>query len=158
MGPLIHLIVSLILAGGIFYFTNSVPAAIWSFVAGFWIDIDHFFDFWLYKKKITFDIEFFHPYHKKFGRVYLIFHSWELLLLLMVWFYFNQSVVGLGIILGMTIHMMMDFFYNPVRPLGFFLMFRIANSFKSKLIFTPDYYTRLERKVGDFKSFIKLIT
>jgi len=130
MRPQYHLIASFLLALIFFYFTKSTLTSLLCFFSGFLIDLDHFIDFWLYKRKITFSKEFFSEYYKRFGRMYVLFHSFELVLMLWIFFLvFDFEIIGLGIILGMVSHLLMDLWGNPVHTLSYFFTYRFLKGF-----------------------------
>jgi hypothetical protein len=130
-----HLFVSTALASVFYVLTGSLWGSIFAFCAGFWIDLDHFFDFWLYKRKLTLTREFFTNYYHKSGKIYVPLHSIELLWLAYLIQVLSGSVVILGICVGMTVHMVMDLFGNrTLHPLAYFLSFRILNNFRAKHI------------------------
>lgn len=130
-----HLFVSAALASVFYVLTGSLWGSIFAFCAGFFIDLDHFFDFWLYKRRITYTSEFFTLYYRKTGKLYLPLHSIELLWLAYLVQAMTGSVLILGICAGMTVHMIMDLFGNRMaRPFTYFLSFRIFHGFKSKYL------------------------
>jgi hypothetical protein len=135
MKPEYHLFVSAALASGFYLFTGSVWGSILAFAGGFLIDIDHFFDFWLYKKRITYTSEFFTNHFQKSGHIIVIFHSIELLWLVYLAQVLTASPIVLGLAAGMTVHMLMDLFGNrDMHPLGYFFMFRYLKKFNAKKI------------------------
>lgn len=140
MRPQYHLISSFLLALLFFYLTKEVVASFMVFVSGFLlIDLDHFIDFWVYKKRVTYSNEFFDKYYKRLGKIYIFFHSFEIMLLLGIFFYvFKFGIVGIGIMVGMLFHLALDLLFNDVHPLSYFLIFRILKGFDVKHICNID--------------------
>jgi len=73
MMPQYHFISSLILALIIFYFTSSLHASLFCFLAGFMIDIDHLIDYWLYKRRIVISRELFQEFYKKWDKIPILY-------------------------------------------------------------------------------------
>lgn len=131
MKPEDHFIVSFMLSILYFYFTSSFWGAVLCFFVGFFIDLDHLLDFWWHKRKIVFSKEFFEDYSLKTGKTYVLLHSYELLFVFaLLSYYLNWGLVAGGALLGMTAHMIMDQVYNNVKPMSYFLIYRIAIGFK----------------------------
>lgn len=130
MQPEYHLFVSAGLASVFYLLTGSIAGSVAAFFGGFFIDLDHFIDFWLYKKKITYTNEFFSNYSKKTGKIYLIFHSVELLWLLYLVQLVTGSAILLGLCAGMAVHLAMDIIGNGVNPLCYFLFYRALHGFR----------------------------
>jgi hypothetical protein len=132
MSPEHHLFVSALLASLFYYFTSSIPGSILAFCGGFWIDLDHFIDFWLYKKRITYTKEFFTWYCLRSGKIYIIFHSLELWIVLLSSSLILKSLPLLGLSIGMGIHLLMDIFGNGARPEAYLLAYRILVGFSTE--------------------------
>jgi len=134
MRPEAHLFVSAALSSVFYLLTGSVEGAVAVFVGGFFIDLDHFLDFWIYKRRITYTSEFFSHYSLKMGKMYVLLHSVELLWLLC----FAQVVTGstalLGFCVGMTVHLVMDMLGNGKNPMMYFMSYRIMNGFRIELL------------------------
>ncbi len=131
MKPEYHLFVSAALSSVFYLMTGSVEGSVASFVGGFLIDTDHFLDFWLYKKRITYTNEFFGKYYEKFGKVFIPLHSVELLWLAYLAQVLTGSVILLGLCAGMAVHLIMDIIGNKnVSPFTYFLFYRALNRFE----------------------------
>ena len=136
MKPEYHLFISLLLGSAFFIYTGSIAAGLACFLAGFFIDLDHFIDFWIYKKRITYTKEFFQHYHRRLGKLYVVLHSYELVIgLLVIVLVFNLGVVGVGVVLGMGFHLVLDFLTNDVHPLAYFLSYRMAKGFDVRQLY-----------------------
>ncbi len=146
MSPTHHTVASAITTAGFFYVTQSVGGSLMCFLSGIFIDIDHHFDLWIYKKKIL-----LHPrdlWHfcenEKNGRLHLIFHSYELFAVFwLCLFLFKPSLIWWGMAVGATVHMILDQIFNPLRPGVYFLWYRIKNKFAKEAFFYPKHYEKM---------------
>jgi hypothetical protein len=129
MKPIYHLISAMILSLFVYDLTNSPIAAALTLCGGFWIDLDHFLDFWLYKGKITYTHEFIEGYNHKFGKMYVLLHSYELLFGVIVIGLVTRSTMILGLGLGASVHLAMDTFGNPVFICTYSLAYRVYKRF-----------------------------
>ncbi len=137
MSPTAHIIIST--ATGSIYglIMQSWIGGIICFLAGILIDIDHWFDYCLHKGKPSMDVKEFLDYcmyHWR-GRIYLIFHSYEFMLLLWIlttvleWPFWWISAL-----FGMSVHLVLDQVFNDVDPLVYFWIYRMRKNF-SKILF-----------------------
>ena len=143
MSPTRHVLASAATSAVFLGVTRSWPATIVCFFSGILIDIDHHFDLWIYKKKILLHIKHIYDFceKEKEGKLYLIFHSYEFLAVLWICLIgFRLSVVWWGLAVGVTVHMILDQIGNTVRPLTYFLCYRIKNGFTKASLFPLDYY------------------
>jgi hypothetical protein len=135
MQPEYHLFVSAGLASVFYLLTGSVTGSVAVFFGGFFIDFDHFIDFWMYKRKVTYTNEFFSKYHMRFGKVLIPLHSVELLWVMYMVQMLTGSVLLLGLCAGMAVHLVMDMFGNGLNPFSYFLFYRLINRFdKDRLL------------------------
>ena len=138
MKPINHVIISGGVTAAFAYWVQSLPGVIACFLSGIFIDLDHHLDYLIVRKKIPFSynklVDYLKNDHK--APIYLFFHSYELLALLWLGiFYLNLDVVWLGIAVGCTTHILCDEFANPLRPLAYFLTYRIWHKFNRKMFF-----------------------
>ncbi len=136
MKPLNHILASSV-AGGLFYlFSKSIVAGFVCFLSGVLIDLDHFFDFCFYSKKITLSLRKFYVscMELKFNKLYLFFHSLELIILF--WFLiiiFKLNLIWVALAVGITCHMFLDIIGNDhlfVR--SYFFIYRLSKGFKTE--------------------------
>lgn len=128
-----HFLASSILAIVFYYFTRSLAGTTAAFLAGVLIDLDHLFDFWKSKPNHPFSIkEFLHPcgYMDKNQKIYVPLHSYELLILLWLFWSLNHSHFLLGIALGMTLHLILDDIGNKLQTLSYFFSYRVWKKFR----------------------------
>lgn len=138
---LIHILLS-ILAGLIVIriFKNKlllIPA----FLSGFLIDIDHLFDYFLYKKAFVFDFHEFVSgiFFKNAGHVYVLFHGYEYAVILaiigaLLYIYRGKAKnlaagVCFALALSMTFHLLFDQYSYKPKWQAYFISYRIYAHF-----------------------------
>ena len=127
-----HVLVTSLLSIVFYLLTGSLLGSFLLLMTGIFIDLDHWIDFWLYKKSISLDVkEFFnHFYGHNFARIYLIFHSIELLpLIFLVGNIFIDRILVYGIATGFAVHMFLDCIGNGFKISNYFLTYRIYRKF-----------------------------
>ena len=140
-----HVYSSAILSGTIFALTQSAPMAVSAFVSGVLIDLDHVPDFLIFSGE-RFSIKaFFSWFHDtKWEKVTLLFHSYELYLMLCIITFMYPDPVLVGVLLGCGLHLALDqiglrsfglrFGFQPA-PMYYFLSYRYYVGFhKSRLL------------------------
>ena len=143
MRPIYHVMVS----GGVSAIFAIWVQSFWAisvcFLSGIFIDLDHHLDYVLFRKKIPFRyrdlIDFLENDHA--SKLYLILHSHELLLLFWISiFYFSLDPIWFGMALGFTTHIICDEIVNPLRPLAYFLTYRVKHKFSRTMLFKENYF------------------
>ena len=146
MTPTSHVIASTLTSAVFFAVTHSWEGTAACFLSGIFIDIDHHFDLWIHKKKILWDIKHIYDFceREKEGKLYLIFHSYELLAVFwLCLIFFHWNVVWWGLAVGLTVHIILDQIFNTtITPFTYFLWYRIQKKFTKELLFAPDFYTK----------------
>jgi membrane-bound metal-dependent hydrolase YbcI (DUF457 family) len=129
-----HVIVSAGL-GSIFWAKSKDPRTFaLSLVFGVLVDLDHLIDYWYFKRRICFDLgEFLHSrYWEHSKRLFVLFHAFEYLPLV---FFFWQAWKGrkwaVAATAAMSSHVLADHLINELKPLGYFISYRIAKRFRS---------------------------
>ncbi|MEM5792963.1 MAG: hypothetical protein QXY45_01200 [Candidatus Aenigmatarchaeota archaeon] len=128
-----HFIISLILASIFYILTSSITGSILFFLVGFLMDVDHWLDYWLSSGKINFNVRelFEYSYQCKYKKIHLIFHSIELLpIILLLGNYFFNRILTYGIVLGFLSHLISDYIGNSVKPLSYFFTYRLIKKFE----------------------------
>ena len=147
MTPAGHVVISAATGGIFLYSTHSWAGAVACFFSGIFIDLDHHLDFYLEKGKIPLrysELLYFCE-KEKTGKLYLFFHSYELLALFWLLIMFlHLGYFWSGLALGLTTHLIADQIFNPLKPLGYFLIYRIRNDFDKAKIFVDDFYHSLK--------------
>lgn len=139
MSPLGHVIVSATAAGVVATLTEHPLVGMLCFLAGVFIDLDHFLEYFWYEG-VRLDVRDFKLAcdETRFPRVLLILHSWEMLLLL--WLLPLAGLAHpllLGLLVGLTLHMICDQICNQPFPLAYFLTYRIGVRLDTTRIFRP---------------------
>ncbi len=140
MSPTAHVIASAATSVAFYGVTRSIPGTIMCFLSGIFIDIDHLFDLWWHKKRLTFSYKelLYYCELSPDGKLMLAFHSYELFVLL--WALVILGKWGLfwwGLMVGATVHIILDQIYNPVRPSTYFFIYRWKNGFSKECFFPP---------------------
>jgi len=127
-----HLILSSIVSFIFFLLTKSVYGSVACFLVGIFIDLDHWIDFWIFKKKIVLSAnDFFkHFREKKYTRAYIFFHSIELLpVILVLGNLILGKIITYGIALGFVSHIIADYIGNGRDLFDYFFVYRIYKRF-----------------------------
>ncbi|HDZ77398.1 MAG TPA: hypothetical protein ENH41_04890 [Candidatus Omnitrophica bacterium] len=138
MNPRYHVAVSFAISSTVYVFLNSLSAAMASFLAGVFIDLDHYLDFVLQYRSLNIKKFFgvFMPY-PLIAKSYLFLHSFELLIVF--WFIVYKFGLGLfwmGLVIGMTQHLIFDQLHNKyIRPYFYFITTRYLSGFKKERLF-----------------------
>ena len=151
MTPTAHVIASALTSAAFAAATQSWEGVVACFLSGIFIDIDHHFDVWIYRKKILFHIKHIYDFceKEKGGRLYLMFHSYELLAAFwMCIIFFHLSTIWLGVAVGLSVHLLLDQWGNTkcVNPWTYFLWYRLKNNFSKEAIFSPEFYRTLHQQ------------
>jgi hypothetical protein len=104
------------------------------FIGGILIDLDHFIDYFLYAG-FKFNLRgFLLIDNLKSGRIYIIFHSWELIFLIyLLGLLFGVHRYAAALSISMLAHMSIDsFFQKSIVP--YFFLYRWHNRFDAKRI------------------------
>ena len=147
MTPLPHAIVAGA-AGALFgYITQSWAGAVACLVGGVAIDADHLIDFWLEKKRVPRNYGELKRYciEETSGRVYLVAHSYEVLAVLWLSYALFRHVLWLGVLTGMTVHMLQDTFFGGGYPLSYFWMYRRRFGFPKEAFFRSEFIKKFKR-------------
>ncbi len=132
-----HIAVSTIISSILYVLFKSWSLTIASFLSGVFLDLDHYIDY-VFECGSPFNMrKFFHCiYEEKLKKIYLILHSWEwsIVLIIMGWMLdWNHWVVG--VMIGYGHHMVLDALFNTHWPiLGYSLLWRGKKNFVSKLV------------------------
>lgn len=135
-----HLIVTSILSLLIYKFYSNFALVVLAVIGGILIDLDHFIDYFMcfgfkfdLKKFVLID-------YLKSGRIYIFFHSWELIILIyLTGFFLGWGRYSLALSLGMLGHLVVDSsFRKAFLPYSLFYRmwynfdaYKVAPSFKN---------------------------
>ncbi len=128
---ILHSVSSFLLAWFFYRFTGGWLWSALVVLGGIFIDVDHFFDYFLYYGWKFSPKAFFGHEYLASGRVYIIFHSLELVVLMWIVSFFFLWIIPL--VSGMTLHLLIDALFSH-RATPFFLsfIFRWRNRFLVK--------------------------
>lgn len=147
MSPTQHTLASIATSGVFFTATGSWTGTLTCLISGILIDVDHHFDIWIYRKKFLWKLKDLYHFcdKEKKGRLHLIFHSYELLVLFWILiFLFKLSFFWSGMAVGVTIHILLDQLFNELQPWTYFFTYRLKHGFSKACVFTPDKYRQMK--------------
>ena len=134
-----HLIASTVFSSGIYFITKSPVITASSFFVGIFLDLDHLIDYWR-QHPGSIDVKHFMETCEKYRLkiITLIFHSYELLLIIAVLVFLTKSKFLFGISLGFAQHILLDTIGNDVNPnySSYFFIHRWRSGFKHSEIFS----------------------
>jgi len=132
-----HLVLSLV-AGYICYKSYKRWSSwFWAVLSGFLVDLDHLFDYFLLRGW-QFNLPDFisSRYYHEANRVYILLHSWELVLLLGVVSIFSKKKhVFCPLALGLALHLIWDHLTNPAYWYTYTLIGRYVQDFMLTRLF-----------------------
>ena len=132
-----HITTSIFFSAFLFAISKSWIIFGSSLISGVLIDIDHVLDYFLvYGINIRIK-QFFDVCHtQKILRVWLIFHSWELLFLMGISaFIVRWNPWLVGTIVGFTQHIILDQLFNKTNKWTYSFFWRLKNDFSMKKCF-----------------------
>ena len=134
MKPTAHVIVSFTLGAALWFFTKNLYAGVLCFASGVLVDFDHFIEYIVHFgwKKITFKKIYYACDRRVFKRLYIIFHSIEIVILVWIAAICIKNIYLLAVALGYSSHLVMDSLGNPVRASFYFIFWRGVNNFDKK--------------------------
>jgi hypothetical protein len=136
MNIFFHLFIGI--GGGIliYLFTSSLEAAILTLLGAIFIDLDHGYEYWKYKRRFPKANwrEFFQAAQQlQLPSIYIFLHSYELVLILTPLFYFLMPYL-LPLLFGINLHLLFDLSFNPLRWYSYFFLYRLKVKFDSTLL------------------------
>ena len=127
-----HLPITIICTFLISYFDNF-NFFLFSFCLffGWIIDIDHMFDYLLFKKSIKFNLKEFISgrYFNISRKIYIPLHSYELSIILFFVFIFFDETGFIFVFFAHLFHLLQDQITNKVKLFSYFFTYRAFNSF-----------------------------
>lgn len=146
MKPPYHVASSVVVAGILHLMFKSWSMTLSCFLSGIFIDIDHVYDY-LREFGRPFRVrEFIESiYTARLTRMTLFFHSWEvMLLLLLITWWTNWHPVLTGIFIGFGHHIILDKLYTGVPLRRYFFYYRWKRDFNIATLF-PCRVTNLRK-------------
>jgi len=114
----VHLLSGLVVSLIVFKITGDFNYALLTFLINLFIDVDHLFDYSLAYFK-----------HKPTNKIYLFFHGWEWVLFFLFLLLFTKNPIFLALFMGILNHYIVDVFTNHVKPIAYFLTYRLKRHF-----------------------------
>ena len=115
---------------------------------GVLVDLDHLIDYWYSERRITFDVHDFLAtrYFRKSGRIFVLFHAFEYLpLVFLFWQGYKGRKWAVAATAAMSSHVLADHFINDLRPLGYFILYRLKHRFRAAELMDWERVERLEQ-------------
>ena len=128
-----HLIIALIISFFLYRKTKDLRLVFLCIFISFAIDLDHLFDFWMaYGFSLDLSKFFEINYFKINGKVFVPFHSWEPvgLILLLSKFAKKYKWILLTVGLAMFGHILWDTISYKIVAIDYSLIYRAANNFQ----------------------------
>lgn len=150
MRPKYHFVATSLISLVFLYTTNSIFGALFVFIFGFFLDLDHLLDFWILQRKISFrNIKISDEFYK-YRKVYVILHSYEVFLIfLLIGFNFLNDVT-IGMMIGYFSHIFMDIVGNyltkPLNPLFYSVIYRYVKKFDHFTLCPYKYHNKRPAK------------
>jgi len=137
--PSRHVIISFSLGALIYLFTRSIAAGVICLISGILVDVDHFIDYIFNSGIKDFSLRDMYwtciklPHEKessKIKKVFLIFHAWEIIILLWLAYIFSNNIYVLALAVGYTGHLFLDTAARAFHPIAYSLIYRLRHDFK----------------------------
>jgi len=144
MRPSIHVVSSLTLGILFWFFTKSIYASFICFISGVLVDLDHIIEYVMHFGWKTLSIRSIYDASKDttsqkgskvYPRLYLLFHSSEMAILLAVISLYVKNIYVSAFALGYLSHIAIDSFGNKLNPFTYFILNRRAKRFITRVLF-----------------------
>ncbi|MCG8431533.1 MAG: hypothetical protein MJA29_10225 [Candidatus Omnitrophica bacterium] len=132
-----HAVGTFVLAAAIYLHTRDSGCVALVVLGGILIDVDHFIDYALVFKSKFHLRKFLLSDYLKSGKIYIILHSWELIILLGAVSLLTDSYGLFLLSLSMAMHLGIDSIQR-MNPLLYFLVVRILRRFDASVL-VPEY-------------------
>lgn len=111
-----HVISSLPLGTGYYYFSNDLLSSLLAIISTLLIDSDHLFDYIVTQKKVDPPAKIIEAF-KTINIVrknYFIFHSWELVILSALLLFYLPNKYFFAFFVGFSFHILLDQIFNTI--------------------------------------------
>ena len=129
----IHAFATLLVASIFYYFSQNTAQTLLLMAVSIGIDIDHLIDYVLYLHTQNHkpDLRFFLSvkYFLLSNKLYVLLHSWELVLVFLWLYRGGNGTIFLSIAAGMITHYAIDTVTNHMHPLAYVFTFRAIHKF-----------------------------
>jgi membrane-bound metal-dependent hydrolase YbcI (DUF457 family) len=122
-----HIAASTLAATAVYAVSDSAAMAVVTLLSGILVDCDHVIDYLvLHRPPHSMKDMFEKFYASRLTHVLVVLHSWELLAIIAcAALATGWHPVLTGLFIGLGHHLLLDQIFNNVRPLGYFLSYRI---------------------------------
>jgi len=122
-----HLLSTVILCAAVYFISSNLAYSLIFLLGGIFIDLDHLLDYFFYKSEFSLR-DFFGNVYLDSGKVYVLLHSWELNILILMAAVIFKSYGLFVLFLSMSLHLIID---NAQRknPMFYLISYRIAKEF-----------------------------
>jgi hypothetical protein len=135
-----HTIVSLGFGIAFYLAFRSFAGALICFFSGILVDVDHYVDY-VRDRGLNFNLKrfFAYSYGLEYERLFILFHGYEYILMLAVMLGLSDyNLLVAAVFTGYTQHLLFDQFTNPVKPLAYFITYRLKNRFRKECVLTDE--------------------
>lgn len=129
-------------------FGNPIACLVGGILGGFFVDVDHFVDYFMAFGP-RFNFEYFCKGYQfvRSGKLYILFHGWEIVALLFLASFFVSGIFAkpafVALVLGMFLHILSDVFINEGMSIkAYSLLYRMKKGFVAQKIVTPEQYQK----------------
>jgi hypothetical protein len=119
---------------------KSFASALVCFFSGILVDVDHYIDY-ARDRGLNCNLkEFFRYCHSsKYDRLFILFHGYEYFVpLAFILVRSDYNLVLTAVFVGYVQHLLFDQFTNPVKPLAYFITYRLKNRFRKECVLTDE--------------------
>lgn len=127
-----HFLISSLVAIFAYYRYRNFRAVLLAYLVGMFADIDHLFDYFIYEGISLLKIQQFlnAEYFCSSGHLYLFFHAWEWLILLLFLSRYRIFRPWVYVVfLALAGHLLLDQISNNMAANGYFILIRALNGF-----------------------------
>ena len=120
----------------VFLLFESYEVAVSALLAGIFIDLDHFFDYFMDVKnfKFSFNDFFYRLNEARIKKVYVLLHSYEVMAVFTLIVLNSKSPILTGVYIGVLTHFMADITCWRAYYYSYSLIYRISVKFDIKFI------------------------
>jgi hypothetical protein len=119
---------------------KSVAGALVCVLSGILVDVDHYIDY-VRDRGLNFNLKRFfdYGYGIEYDRLFILFHAYEYFVPLAgILILSGYNLFVAAVFVGFAQHLLFDQFTNPVKPLAYFIIYRLKNRFSKQSILSDD--------------------
>ncbi len=131
---IIHFVSALFGAVVFYFFTHNFSQSIILIIVALFIDVDHLIDYFIYLRhsnnKFSFSYFLAGKYFHAQNRIYVLFHAWEWVLILLLLSFAGWGSMYGAIAAGLAIHYIVDTLTNNVTVDTYLISVRLLEKFR----------------------------